>query len=76
MHHFMKQFGPALKLPWTKLVAPELTDELIDKVADGTTAQAKGRTVKELERYRTDCIIEVMEAIARVKKKRCMSPED
>jgi carnitine 3-dehydrogenase len=76
MHHFMKQFGPALKLPWTKLVAPELTDELIDKVADGTTAQAKGRTVKELERYRNDCIIEVMEAIARVKKKHGMSPED
>lgn len=69
MHHFMKQFGPALKLPWTKLVAPELTDELIDKVANGTTAQAKGKTVKELERYRNDCLIEVMETVARVKKK-------
>jgi phosphoglycerate dehydrogenase-like enzyme len=26
MRHFMAQFGPALKLPWTKLEAPELTD--------------------------------------------------
>jgi len=76
MHHFMAQFGPALKLPWTKLVAPELTQELINKVADGTTAQAKGRSVKELERYRNDCIIEVMEAIARVKKKYGMQPGD
>jgi carnitine 3-dehydrogenase len=76
MHHFMAQFGPALKLPWTKLEAPELTQELINKVADGTTAQAKGRSVKELERYRNDCIIEVMEAIARVKKKHGMQPGD
>ena len=32
MRHMLEQFGPALKLPWTKLEAPELTDELIDKV--------------------------------------------
>jgi carnitine 3-dehydrogenase len=76
MHHFMAQFGPALKLPWTKLEAPELTQDLINKVADGTTAQARGRSVKELERYRNDCIIEVMEAIARVKAKHGMKPED
>lgn len=76
MHHFMAQFGPALKLPWTKLEAPELTQELIDKVADGTTAQAKGRSVKELERFRNDCIIEVMEAISRVKAKYGMQPGD
>ena len=33
MRHFLAQFGPALKLPWTKLEAPELTDELIDLVS-------------------------------------------
>jgi carnitine 3-dehydrogenase len=76
MHHFMKQFGPALKLPWTKLQAPELTQDLIDRVADGTTAQAKGRSVKELERYRNDCLIEIMEAIERVKAKHGMQPGD
>src|SRR5699024_6873062 len=26
MRHMLAQFGPALKLPWTKLEAPELTD--------------------------------------------------
>ncbi|MBC8445467.1 MAG: L-carnitine dehydrogenase, partial [Rhodospirillaceae bacterium] len=36
MRHFLKQFGPALKLPWTKLEAPELTDELIEKMVVGT----------------------------------------
>lgn len=60
MHHFMKQFGPALKLPWTKLEAPELTDELINKVADGTQRQAEGKTVKELEQLRDNCLIEIM----------------
>lgn len=74
MHHFMKQFGPALKLPWTKLEAPELTQALIDRVADGTTAQSGGRSVKELERFRNDCLIEVAEAIARVKAKHGMEP--
>jgi carnitine 3-dehydrogenase len=32
MRHMLEQFGPALKLPWTKLEAPELTDELIDRM--------------------------------------------
>ncbi|WP_244851770.1 L-carnitine dehydrogenase [Caballeronia sp. SL2Y3] len=67
MRHFMQQFGPALELPWTKLVAPELTDELIDRVVDGTAKQTKGRSVKDLERYRDDCITSVIAAIAEAK---------
>ena len=65
MRDFMKQFGPALKLPWTKLEAPELTDELIDKLTAGTRQQAAGRTVKELERLRDDCLIAIMKALQR-----------
>ena len=60
MHHFMAQFGPALKFPWTSLQAPELTDALINKVADGTEKQADGKTVKELEQIRDNCLIEIM----------------
>ena len=65
MHHFMKQFGPALKLPWTRLEAPELTDELIGKMAAGTRQQAAGRTVRELERLRDECLIAIMRALRR-----------
>ncbi len=65
MHDFMRQFGPALKLPWTRLQAPELTDELIAKMAEGTRQQAGGRTVKELERLRDDCLIAIMQALSR-----------
>jgi carnitine 3-dehydrogenase len=60
MRHMLHQFGPALKLPWTRLVAPELTDELIDKVADGCEHQAAGRSIKELERRRDDFLIELL----------------
>ncbi|WP_248323491.1 MULTISPECIES: L-carnitine dehydrogenase [unclassified Caballeronia] len=67
MRHFMQQFGPALQLPWTKLIAPELTDELIDRVVDGTAKQTKGRSIKDLERYRDDCITSVIEAITAAK---------
>lgn len=52
MRHMLEQFGPALKLPWTKLEAPELTDDLIDRVVDGCEHQAAGRSVNELEHRR------------------------
>lgn len=60
MRHMLHQFGPALKLPWTRLVAPELTDELIDKVADGCEHQAAGRSIRELERRRDAFLIELL----------------
>jgi len=65
MHHTLEQFGPALKLPWSKLVAPELTKELARRVIDGTKAQANGRSMKQLERWRDDNLIKVMAAIRR-----------
>ena len=65
MEDFMKQFGPALKLPWTRLEAPELTGELIARMAEGTRRQADGRTVKELERLRDDCLVAIMQALRR-----------
>jgi carnitine 3-dehydrogenase len=69
MRHFMAQFGPALKLPWTYLEAPELTDGLIDSVVEGTTQQQGERSIAELERYRDDCLMAVMDAIKATKAK-------
>jgi carnitine 3-dehydrogenase len=64
MRHFMSQFGPALKWPWTKLMdVPELTDELIDKVALQSDQQAGKWTIRELERKRDDCLIAVFQAL-------------
>ena len=64
MRHFMAQFGPALKLPWTKLMdVPELTEALIDKVTEQSDAQAAGATHRALERKRDDCLVAVLQAL-------------
>ncbi len=69
MRHFMAQFGPALKLPWTKLEAPELTDALIDSVVDGTSEQLGSHSIADLERYRDDCLLAVQAAVRATKLK-------
>ena len=64
MRHFMAQFGPALQWPWTKLTdVPQLTDELLDKLVAQSDAQAAGRSVRELERLRDDCLVSVLAAL-------------
>ena len=63
MAHMLEQFGPALELPWTRLKAPTLTDELRGRMVDGTRAQAGERSVAELERLRDDCLIDIMAAL-------------
>ena len=64
MRHFMEQFGPALKLPWCHMEAPELTEELIDKFVDQTAAQTEGKTLRELEALRDNCLVSIMSALA------------
>ncbi len=64
MRHFMEQFGPALAWPWTKLTdVPELTEALLDRIVEQSDAQAAGRSVRELERLRDDCLVAVMQGL-------------
>src|ERR1700737_2214987 len=63
MRGMLKQFGPCLKWPWTKLEAPELTDELIDRMVEGTQAQAAGRSIRELERLRDDYLVDIQQVL-------------
>lgn len=76
MRHFMNQFGPALKLPWTYLPAPELTDTLIDDVVAGTSAQLGEHSIGALERYRDDCLLAVLDAVRVTKARHGMSFEE
>jgi carnitine 3-dehydrogenase len=67
MRHFMEQFGPALKWPWTKLMdVPELTPELLDKLEVQSDAQAAGQSIRDLERLRDDCLVAVMHGLQKV----------
>jgi len=63
MRHMLAQFGPCLKWPWTKLEAPELTDALIDRMVEGTQAQAAGRSIRELERLRDDYLVTIQQVL-------------
>src|SRR3954454_5967589 len=64
MRHFMAQFGPALKLPWTKLSnVPDLDDALREKLIAQSDAQAGGRDVRELERLRDDSLVSLMQGL-------------
>jgi carnitine 3-dehydrogenase len=64
MRHFLAQFGPALAWPWTKLTdVPELTPELIDKLAAQSDEQAGHLTVRELERVRDDNLVALLQAL-------------
>ena len=64
MRHFMAQFGPCLKWPWTKLTdVPDLTDELIDTIAGQSDAQSGDRSIRELERIRDDNLVAIIQAL-------------
>jgi carnitine 3-dehydrogenase len=66
MRHFMAQFGPALKLPWTKLMeVPELTEGFLDELAAQSDAQAGEWGFRALEAKRDDCLIGIMQALQR-----------
>ena len=60
MKHMLKQFGPALKLPWTKLKAPKLTNKLSDKLISGTKKQAKGKSINMLSNIRDQYLVDVL----------------
>ena len=59
----LDQFGPALKLPWTRLEAPELTQELRDRMVDGCNEMAGGRDFKDMAAKRDQQIVAVLRAI-------------
>lgn len=64
MKHFIEQFGPALKWPWTKLMdVPEMTEALAQKIADQSDAQSGSYSLRELERIRDANLIGILQAL-------------
>ena len=58
--HMLKQFGPALKLPWTKLKAPKLTKKLSARIIKGTKQQSKGKSVASLSNIRDEYLVNLL----------------
>ncbi|MDT3958797.1 3-hydroxyacyl-CoA dehydrogenase NAD-binding domain-containing protein [Staphylococcus kloosii] len=59
MRHMLKQFGPALKKPWTKLVAPELTQDLYDSVVEGCETSSQDYSMSDLDKKRNEFLVKV-----------------
>ena len=59
----LDQFGPALKWPWTRLEAPELTQDLRDRMVDGCNEIAAGRRFEDMAAQRDREIVAVLGAL-------------
>ncbi|HYM50206.1 MAG TPA: L-carnitine dehydrogenase [Candidatus Limnocylindrales bacterium] len=64
MRHMLEQFAIGQN-SWTRLPAPKVTSTLARRMISGTAAQAKRRSMKQLERWRDDRLIRVLEAVAK-----------
>ena len=60
MRHMLEQFGPALKLPWTKLKAPNLSNKLINRLVEGTRKQSKRKSVAKISEIRDQYLLDLL----------------
>ena len=63
MRHTIEQFGPALELPWSHMKAPELTDELKERIVDGCEVESGARAFDDMERRRDRCLAEIQKVL-------------
>ena len=69
MKHMLEQFGPALKLPWTKLKAPKLTKNLSLRIISGTKNQSKGKSVSMISDIRDEYLVQLQMMRKKYEKK-------
>jgi carnitine 3-dehydrogenase len=67
MAHMLDHFGPSLLSPWTRLTAPELTQELRDAVVTGCDDEADGRSFPDLVTARDAAIIEIRKLVGELR---------
>lgn len=64
MRHFLNQFGPALKWPWTKLMdVPDLDEALVEAIAGQSDAQSGHHSIRELERIRDRNLVTILRGL-------------
>ncbi len=64
MAHFIRQFGPCLAWPWTKLMdVPELDEELVQKIASQSEAQSGAYSIRELEAIRDRNLVGILRSL-------------
>ena len=68
MAYCLDQFGPALKFPWTRLEAPELTKELRSVLVKSCDAMADGRSFSALSAERDAGLVAIAQAWNKIGK--------
>jgi carnitine 3-dehydrogenase len=64
MRHFLSQFGPCLKWPWSKLTdVPEFTEQLVDLIAEQSDQQSGHMTIREMEQARDKNLVSILKAL-------------
>ncbi len=63
MEYCLDQFGPSLKLPWSRLEAPELTDKLRKQLIEGSLREAGDRDYQALNRQRDAGLVAIRIAL-------------
>jgi len=63
MEYCLDQFGPALKLPWSRMEAPELTDALRKQLIDGSRREAGDRDYATLNSERDRGLVAIQKAL-------------
>lgn len=63
MARMLDHFGPSLKEPWTRLKAPELTDQLYNDMVAGSEEVLNGRSMNELMEERDELLVRILNTI-------------
>lgn len=64
MAHFLTQFGPCLKWPWSKLTdVPDLDETLIERIVAQSDEQSGGKSVRQLEAERDANLVALLKAL-------------
>ncbi|WP_226780483.1 carnitine 3-dehydrogenase [Oceaniglobus trochenteri] len=64
MAHFIEQFGPCLHWPWSRLTdVPELTGDLVARIAAQSDAQSGHMDIRVLERARDTNLVAILRAL-------------
>jgi len=63
MAYCLEQFGPSLKLPWSRLEAPELTPKLRQQLIDGSLREAGDRDYATLNSERDRGLVAIHKAL-------------
>ena len=66
MAHFLRQFGPALQWPWTRLTdVPDLDEALVSRIAAQSDAQSGHLPLDDLARRRDDALVAILRGLRR-----------